>query len=124
MVDAVVEEYDEAGRARDDTFYETVGRAASYAAAGRILNYVAVDAAEHDRADRNDLASVYRVQMAQMEMGVAHAFLDLLGPASLLEESRGDYQLAGGLLSTIGGGSLEMQLNNVARFALGLPRGV
>jgi hypothetical protein len=29
----------------------------------------------------------------------------------------------GGTLSTIGGGSLEMQLNNIAWFQLGLPKG-
>ena len=49
--------------------------------------------------------------------------LDVLGPEALLESSRGDYQLIGGTLSTIGGGSLEMQLNNVAWYQLGLPKG-
>jgi hypothetical protein len=61
--------------------------------------------------------------MAQMELGTAQAFTDVLGPHALLESSRGDYQLISGTLSTLGGGSLEMQLNNVAWYQLGLPEG-
>jgi hypothetical protein len=68
-------------------------------------------------------AATYRASIAQMELGAAHAFVDVLGPAGLLESSRGDYQMVGGTLSTIGGGSLEMQLNSVAWYQLGLPKG-
>jgi hypothetical protein len=57
-----------------------------------------------------------------MEMGAAHAFLDVLGPNALLNTSRADYQLISGIVSTIGGGSIEMALNSVARSQLGLPR--
>jgi hypothetical protein len=46
----------------------------------------------------------------------------VLGPGALAESSRGDWQLVGGTLATIGAGSLEMQLNNVAWYVLGLPR--
>lgn len=46
-----------------------------------------------------------------------------LGMTSNKRSGRGDYQLIGGTLSTIGGGYLEMQLNNVAWYQLGLPKG-
>lgn len=123
MFDAVLEEAEALELDTDEQFWATLGRYLSYTAAARVLNYVAVDAANRDLPERDTLASVYRAQMAQMELGTAHAFLDLLGSEALVKESRGDYQQKSGLLSTIGAGSLEMQLNNVARFALGLPKG-
>jgi alkylation response protein AidB-like acyl-CoA dehydrogenase len=107
----------------DSRFWETIGRAAAWTAASRVLNYAAVQAWSEGSSDYPNLAATYRASMAQMELGVAYAFLDVLGPGALLESSRGDYQLVGGTLSTIGGGSLEMQLNSVAWYQLGLPKG-
>ena len=106
----------------DERFWETLGRAAALTAASRVLNYAAVQAWSDDSAEFPQLAAIYRASMAQMELGAAHAFLDVLGPEALLESSRGDWQLVGGTLSSIGAGSLEMQLNNVARYVLHLPR--
>lgn len=123
MYDALVEEAEDLGIEMDDRFWEILGQDMAATAAGRVLNYVAVDAADRDTPDRNTIASVYRAQMAQMEANTAHAFVDLLGAEALVSESRGDYQNKAGLISSIGAGSLEMQLNNVARFALGLPKG-
>jgi alkylation response protein AidB-like acyl-CoA dehydrogenase len=117
---------DEAAGAGADTagtsFWEHLGRAAAWTAASRILNYVAVQAWSDDSAEFANLAAVYRASMAQMELGAAQTFIDVLGPDALLTTSRGDWQLAGGTLSTIGAGSLEMQLNNVAWYILGLPK--
>jgi alkylation response protein AidB-like acyl-CoA dehydrogenase len=106
----------------DSSFWDQLGRAAARTAASRILNYVAVQAWSDDSAEFANLAAVYRASMAQMELGAAQAFIDVLGPDALLATSRGDWQLAGGTLSTIGAGSLEMQLNNVAWYILGLPK--
>jgi alkylation response protein AidB-like acyl-CoA dehydrogenase len=107
----------------DPRFWETLGRAAAWAAAARVLNYAAVQAWSDGSKEYPNLAATYRASIAQMELGAAHAFVDVLGPAGLLESSRGDYQMVGGTLSTIGGGSLEMQLNSVAWYQLGLPKG-
>ena len=107
----------------DPRFWETLGRAAAWTAASRVLNYAAVQAWSDSSKDYPNLAATYRASMAQMELGAAHAFIDVLGTDGLLETSRGDYQLLAGTLSTIGGGSLEMQLNNVAWYVLGLPKG-
>jgi hypothetical protein len=104
-------------------FWEALGRAAPRTAASRVLNYAAVQAWGDGASEYPNLAAVYRASMAQMEMSGAYAFIDVLGQDALLESSRGDYQLIGGTLSTIGGGSLEMQLNNVAWYQLGLPKG-
>jgi alkylation response protein AidB-like acyl-CoA dehydrogenase len=105
-----------------ERFWESLGRAAAWTAASRVLNYAAVQAWSDGSADFPSLAAVYRASMAQMELGAAHTYLDVLGPDALLESSRGDWQLVGGTLATIGAGSLEMQLNNVAWYVLGLPK--
>jgi alkylation response protein AidB-like acyl-CoA dehydrogenase len=106
----------------DGSFWEHMGRAAAWTAASRVLNYAAVQAWSDDSAEFSNLAAVYRASMAQMELGAAQTFIDVLGPDALLTTSRGDWQMAGGTLSTIGAGSLEMQLNNVAWYILGLPK--
>ena len=122
-LDRLVDEAIETGAdVEDGSFWEHLGRAAAWAAASRVLNYVAVQAWSDESAEFPDLAAVYRASMAQMELGAAQTFIDILGPDALLATSRGDWQLAGGTLSTIGAGSLEMQLNNVAWYILGLPR--
>jgi alkylation response protein AidB-like acyl-CoA dehydrogenase len=123
-LDKLVDEAVTAGADTGDSgFWETLGRAAAWTAASRVLNYTAVQAWNDGSSDYPNLAAVYRTAMAQMELGTAQAFIDVLGQDALLESSRGDYQLVGGTLSTIGGGSLEMQLNNVAWYQLGLPKG-
>jgi len=124
-LDKLVEEAAEAAEVDtgDPRLWETLGRAAAWTAASRVLNYVAVQARNDGSKEYPNHAATYRASMAQMELGAAHAFTDVLGAGALLESSRGDYQLVGGTLSTLGGGSLEMQLNNVAWYQLGLPKG-
>jgi alkylation response protein AidB-like acyl-CoA dehydrogenase len=106
----------------DSRFWEVMGRAATWAAASRILNYATVQAAADESPEYSNLAAVYRVALGQMEMGSAQAFVDILGPNALLDTSRADYQLISGIVSTIGGGSIEMALNSIARSQLDLPR--
>jgi alkylation response protein AidB-like acyl-CoA dehydrogenase len=107
----------------DEAFWETMGEASAAALASRVLNYVTVQAAVDESPGYPDLASIYRVALAQMEIGAAHAFMDVLGAEALQTSSRGDYQLQAGILSTIGGGSIEMALNSIAWHQLGLPKG-
>jgi alkylation response protein AidB-like acyl-CoA dehydrogenase len=123
-LDHLVEEAIKAGVALDDPrVQEVLGRTAAAAAASRVLNYVAADHAYRDDPDRSVAASTYRASMAQMEHGVTHAYLDVLGPQALEEQSRGDYSLIFSTTSTIASGTTEVQLNNVALHALGLPKG-
>jgi alkylation response protein AidB-like acyl-CoA dehydrogenase len=122
-LDHLVEEATKAGVALDDPkVQEVLGRAAAANAASRVLNYVAADAAHRDSPDRSVVASTYRASMAQMEHGISHAYLDVLGPQGLSEGSRGDYALVYSTASTIASGTTEVQLNNVALHALGLPK--
>jgi alkylation response protein AidB-like acyl-CoA dehydrogenase len=107
----------------DPHVQEVLGRAAAAAAASRVLNYVAADAAYRDSADRGTAASVYRAAMGQMEHGITHAYLDVLGPEALDAGSGGDYSVIFSTTSTIASGTTEVQLNNVARNVLGLPKG-
>jgi alkylation response protein AidB-like acyl-CoA dehydrogenase len=107
----------------DEAFWETMGEASAATLASRVLNYVAVQSAVEESDEYPDLAAIYRVALAQMEMGAAHAFLDVLGIDGLLDTSCADYQLFSGILSTIGGGSIEMSLNGIAWYQLGLPKG-
>jgi alkylation response protein AidB-like acyl-CoA dehydrogenase len=102
---------------------ETLGRAAASAAASRILNYVAVQAWSDGSRDYPNHASVYKASAAQMAADAAQAHIAVLGAEALLESARGDYQLISAIESGIGGGSLEMQLNGIAWYVLGLPNG-
>jgi alkylation response protein AidB-like acyl-CoA dehydrogenase len=123
-LDRVFDEAVEVGVDMDDeAFWETMGEASAAAMASRILNYVAVQAATDESSSYPDLSSIYRVALAQMEIGAAHAFMDVLGVEALQQTSCGDYQLQAGILSTIGGGSIEMALNSIAWYQLGLPKG-
>lgn len=123
-LDKLVEEAIAIGSDTEDSrFWITIGRAAALTAASRVLNYAAVQAWSDGSTEYPNLAALYRASMAQMEIGTAYAFIDVLGPEGLLDGSRGNYQLFGATLSTIGGGSLEMQLNNIAWYKLGLPKG-
>jgi alkylation response protein AidB-like acyl-CoA dehydrogenase len=119
----ITEAFDADVDTTDERFWETLGRVAAWTEASRVLNYVCVQAACDESNEYSNLAAVYRVALAQMEIGATHAYLDVLGPDSLTETSRGDYQLISGILASIGGGSLEMALNSIAWHTLGLPKG-
>lgn len=123
MVDVLVDSCEAESDAPRAASLEVVGRLAAQAAAGRVLSHVAVDAVVRGAADRDALASTSRAQVAYMERGAAEAFTDLIGPEALVQDHHGDYQQLSSLAQTLGGGSLEMQLNNIARLALGLSKG-
>jgi alkylation response protein AidB-like acyl-CoA dehydrogenase len=123
-LDELVAEAEAAGVDLDEAgVQEALGRSAAATAAARMLNYVAADQAYRDDPGRATAASVYRTAMAQMEHGVTHAYLDVLGPQALDAGSRGDYSVIFSTTSTIASGTTEVQLNNVARHVLGLPKG-
>jgi len=123
-LDRLVQQAEAAGvDTKSDRFFESLGRAAATAAAGRVLNYVANQALIDESTDYPNLASVYKASSSQMAIEASQAHLMVLGAEALLESSEGDYELISSIESGIGGGSLEMQLNNIAWYVLGLPKG-
>lgn len=123
MLDAIVEEMEDLHLPLDDHALAVIGKAAAWDGAARLLNYSAITEAIKDSPQRSVVASVYRVAVTTTESVVAQAFTELLGGEALIHESRGDFQVKTGLVSSIAAGSMEIQLNNVARFGLGLPKG-
>jgi len=65
---------------------------------------------------------VSRSVTGPMEGRVAHACLEVLGPDGLVRHSPAERQLVAGTTGPIAAGSLEVQLNLIARH-LGLPKG-
>jgi alkylation response protein AidB-like acyl-CoA dehydrogenase len=123
-LDHLVAEFEARGGSLDDpAVLEALGSAAADTAAARVLNYVAVDHRHRDTPEHSTAASVYRAAMAQMEHEITHTYLDVLGTEGLSGDSRGDYSLIFSTTSTIASGTTEVQLNNIARHTLGLPKG-
>jgi alkylation response protein AidB-like acyl-CoA dehydrogenase len=86
--------------------------------AARILVYQAIDAREKGLPE--DLAvSVARVAIVRSERVVAELALELLEDESLARESTGNAQFKTSMIAGLGGGSVEVQLNAVARALLG-----
>ncbi|MGI8491827.1 MAG: acyl-CoA dehydrogenase family protein [Acidimicrobiales bacterium] len=115
------------GRAKDSGAFdprnqELAGRAFAANEVARILNYVAVQERITAPRGTRPAASVSRVATTAAVRQSAGAAFDLLGQAVLLDPEA-DEQLASAVTVPIAAGSYEMQLNNVARLFLGLPRG-
>ena len=106
----------------DESVAEEIGMAYATCEAARALNYAAVHERTQGQDSRRPMAAVSRAVTGPMEGRVAHACLELLGPAGLSRNSPADRQLLMGTTSTIAAGSLEVQLNLIARH-LGLPKG-
>jgi alkylation response protein AidB-like acyl-CoA dehydrogenase len=97
------------------------GRAYVVNEAARILNYVAVDERIEDPDGPRPRASVSRVATVRGMKVVAEAGRDLLGPRSFTDPLA-DQMAVAAVTTPIASGSYEMQLNNIARLCLDLPR--
>ena len=106
----------------DPSVAEVVGMAYATCEAARALNYAAVHERTLDEDSRRPMAAVSRSVTGPMEARVAHACLEVLGSAGLARRSAAERQLISGTTSSIAAGSLEVQLNLIARH-LGLPKG-
>jgi len=106
----------------DPAVVESVGMAYATCEAARALNYAAVQERTLDADSRRPLAAVSRSVTGPMEARVAQACMDALGPTGLVRHSPAERQLLMGTTGTIAAGSLEVQLNLIARH-LGLPKG-
>jgi alkylation response protein AidB-like acyl-CoA dehydrogenase len=100
----------------------SLGKAASWVAASRVLNYVAIQALSDGSEHYPNLASVYKASSVQMAGKANEAFLAILGAQSLATSSAGDYRMISSIETGIGGGSTEMQLNAIAWQVLKLPK--
>ncbi|MFI5040426.1 MAG: acyl-CoA dehydrogenase family protein [Acidimicrobiales bacterium] len=112
----------EGADADDPSVTERVGMAYATCEAARALNYAAVHERTLGRDSRRPMAAVSRSVTGPMESRVAQACMDALGPAGLIRHSAAERQLVMGTTGTIAAGSLEVQLNLIARH-LGLPKG-
>jgi alkylation response protein AidB-like acyl-CoA dehydrogenase len=86
--------------------------------AARLLVYQAIDA--RAKGLTQDLAvSLARVAIVRSERIVAELTLDLLEDECLERDSMGNGQLKTAMIAGLGGGSVEVQLNTIARALLG-----
>jgi alkylation response protein AidB-like acyl-CoA dehydrogenase len=89
--------------------------------AARLLVYQAIDAREKGLPD-NLAVSLARVAIVRSERLVAELAMELLGDESLARDSIGNAQFKTAMIAGLGGGSVEVQLNTVARALLGSGR--
>lgn len=107
----------------DPAVADAIGVGYAWTEAARAMNYAAVNERVHDPNGRRPLASVSRSLTGPMEGVVAGAAAEVLGDLSLARGSVAERQLAAGTTAPIAAGSLEVQLNLIARLCLDLPKG-
>ncbi|MCU1415625.1 MAG: acyl-CoA dehydrogenase [Microbacteriaceae bacterium] len=86
--------------------------------AARVLVYQAIDAREKGLQE-NLVVSLARVAIVRSERLVADLALDLFEDESLYRFSTGNGQFKTSMIAGLGGGSVEVQLNTIARALLG-----
>jgi alkylation response protein AidB-like acyl-CoA dehydrogenase len=87
------------------------------------MNYAAVNERAVVRSGPRPVAAVSRALTGPMEGVLAKACYEVLGDQALLQGSPAERQLSAGTTAPIAAGSLEVQLNLVARQVLDLPKG-
>ena len=107
-----------AGLLDDPIICEAVAKAQAACDAARVLIYRVVD--ERAKGQAPDLtAYVYRVATIRAEKAVYEAALQVEGSGGLLKGSHGAAQFGHALASGVATGTLEMQLNLIARDVIG-----
>ena len=89
--------------------------------AAQLLVYQAIDARVKGRPE-DLVVSLARVAIVRCERIVAELTLDLFEDAALARHSMGNAQLKTSMIAGLGGGSVEVQLNMVAKALLGSGR--
>jgi alkylation response protein AidB-like acyl-CoA dehydrogenase len=107
----------------DGTWRESAVRAQFGAArtcvdAARLLAYHVIDDRVKERPN-GPIVNLARVAMVRAERAVAEVALDVLGADSIRLGSIGNSQLKTSMIAGLGGGSVEVQLNLIARSMLG-----
>jgi alkylation response protein AidB-like acyl-CoA dehydrogenase len=101
---------------------ERLGEARAATEAARLLFYRVIDEREHDRPPSAN-ANLARVAMVEAERMVGRLSSDLLGLGGLETGTIADNALRKSMVAGIAAGTYEIQLNLIARLALGLPKG-
>jgi alkylation response protein AidB-like acyl-CoA dehydrogenase len=121
VAERIAAQADEEGWWDRDGFGTRLAAARAACAAARILVYQAIDA--RVKGNPEDLAvSLARVAIVRCERVVAELALDLWEEESLVVGSVGHGQLKTSMIAGLGGGSAEVQLNQIARLRLGSGR--
>ncbi|MET0274252.1 MAG: acyl-CoA dehydrogenase family protein [Phenylobacterium sp.] len=108
----------EAGIIDDPLICESLAKAHAACEAARVLIYRVVD--ERAKGQAPDLtAYVYRVATIRAEQAVYEAAIQVEGEGGLLKGSHGANQFGHALASGVATGTLEMQLNLIARDVIG-----
>jgi alkylation response protein AidB-like acyl-CoA dehydrogenase len=87
----------------------------------RVLVWKVIDDREHGDVD-SPAAYVYRSAAVRAERAVMDVAFDVLGAEALPQFTVADRQFKWGMTAGVASGTAEVQLNLVARLALGLPR--
>ncbi|MCU1345216.1 MAG: acyl-CoA dehydrogenase, partial [Acidimicrobiia bacterium] len=105
----------------DPGLAEVIGLAYATCEAARSMNYAAVNERVHHPDGGRHLSAVSRTITGPMETTVAQACHDILGEEAMEAGTDANRQLITGTSAPIAAGSLEVQLNLIARSSLGLP---
>ena len=108
---------DESGAWRESAVRADFGAARSTIEAARLLAYNVIDDRVKARP-AGPIVNLARVAIVRAERVVAEIALDLLGSESLRLGSIGNSQLKTSMIAGLGGGSVEVQLNLIARALL------
>ncbi|MDG2112612.1 MAG: acyl-CoA dehydrogenase family protein, partial [Actinomycetota bacterium] len=121
----VIDEIESAGGSTEDpAVAESLGMGFAWAEAARSLMYVAVQEQIDDPTGVRPMASVWQAFGPGLaEQAVRDLLMDISGMDGLVENTIADRYTSLGTTGSIAAGTLEVQLNSVARFSLGLPRG-
>jgi alkylation response protein AidB-like acyl-CoA dehydrogenase len=105
----------------DPGLAEVIGLAYATCEAARSMNYAAVNERVHYPDGGRHLSAVSRTITGPMETTVAQACHDILGEEAMESGTDANRQLVTGTAAPIAAGSLEVQLNLIARASLDLP---
>jgi len=122
-LDRTLEAATDGGRIElDPTKSIAAGLAYATAEATRSLNYAAADERDSGKDGTRGGSYMARVAVGILEPSVNRACHEMLGPVALTEDSPAAFQLPNAITAPIAAGTLEIQLNLVARVVLGLPK--
>jgi len=105
----------------DSGLAEVIGLAYAACEAARAMNYAAVNERVHHPDGGRTLSAVSRAVTGPMETTVSAACQDILGEEAMESGTDANRQLITGTAAPIAAGSLEVQLNLIARASLDLP---